>query len=357
MLSNVVFLPNWIGDLVMATPAIRGLREHWPSRRLVAVCKPYVAETLAGSDWFDDVIHFDAKGRREQRFANVLRRLHRERIDVAALLPNSFRVAMLAQLAGSQRIVGYARYFRDSLLTHRLYPKRDSRGGYKPTPIIDDYNAIVKRVGVPEPGHRLELFTTPHDESLADAAWTRLKLHRYQNVIGLNPGGAFGSSKHWPDDHFIELARDLARDGTTGVVVLCGPNERATAHKIASRANSDAIMSLADTPLSIGLTKAIVRRLDLLVTTDSGPRHFAAAFDRPVVSLFGPTHIEWTDTFFAKETHLQLDVPCGPCQQRICPLGHHKCMTDLTPRQVLTAAKRLLEHHDRHLSREQRNAG
>ena len=339
MMSNVVFLPNWIGDLVMATPAIRALREHWPSRRLIGVCKPYVAETLAGSDWFDELILFDAKGTRDQRFFKVLWKLQRETIDVAALFPNSFRVALLAQLAGCRRIVGFARYFRDSLLTHRLYPKRGSHGKLKPTPIIDDYNAIVERIGVPKPGHRLELFTTPHDEALADAVWTRLKLHRYAHVVGLNPGGAFGSSKHWPVEHFIELARDLVRDGSTGVVVLCGPSERATAHKIASRANHAAVTALADTPLSIGLTKAMVRRLDLLVTTDSGPRHFAAAFNRPVVSLFGPTHQEWTDTYFAQEIRLQLDVPCGPCQQRICPEGHHKCMTELTPRMVLAAAR------------------
>jgi ADP-heptose:LPS heptosyltransferase len=101
------------------------------------------------------------------------------------------------------------------------------------------------------------------------------------------------------------------------------------------------VISLADERLSLGLTKALVRRCALLVTTDSGPRHFAAAFDRPVVSLYGPTFIDWTRTYFAKEINLQKKVPCGPCQLRVCPTDH-ACMNLLTPQEVLAAAHRLL---------------
>jgi len=94
--------------------------------------------------------------------------------------------------------------------------------------------------------------------------------------------------------------------------------------------------------LSLGLTKACVKRSSLLVTTDSGPRHFAAAFNRPVVSLFGPTHIEWTDTFHPLETQLQKKLPCGPCQKRTCPIDH-RCMKQLEPQEVLAASMKLLD--------------
>jgi heptosyltransferase-2 len=114
------------------------------------------------------------------------------------------------------------------------------------------------------------------------------------------------------------------------------------ARQIADESRSPHVFPLSAVPLSLGLTKAVVRRCDLLVTTDSGPRHFAAAFDRPVVALFGPTHIEWTETYFAKEICLQKKLACGPCQQRVCPLGHHRCMRELTPAEVLAAAERLL---------------
>src|SRR6202011_2472421 len=99
------------------------------------------------------------------------------------------------------------------------------------------------------------------------------------------------------------------------------------------------VVSLADHELSIGLTKACVRRADLLITTDSGPRHFAAAFHRPVVTLFGPTHVAWTETYYPLALHLQKEVECGPCQRRVCPLGHHRCMRELTPAEVFAAVQ------------------
>jgi heptosyltransferase-2 len=130
------------------------------------------------------------------------------------------------------------------------------------------------------------------------------------------------------------------------VLVLCGPGERELAREIVRLTGSAQAHALADLAvdgvrLSLGLTKACVRRCDLLVTTDSGPRHFAAAFDRPVVTLFGPTHIGWTETYHPRAVHLQKQVECGPCQRRVCPLDH-RCMKQLTPAEVLAAAEGLL---------------
>ncbi len=89
-------------------------------------------------------------------------------------------------------------------------------------------------------------------------------------------------------------------------------------------------------------SKASVRRASLLVTTDSGPRHFAGPFGTPVLALFGPTHIGWTRTYHPLAVHLQHPVPCGPCQRPVCPEGHHRCMTELEPAVVFRAAARLL---------------
>ncbi len=339
-----LFLPNWIGDVVMATPAIRAVREYFPNAELIAVCKPYVGETLAASPWLDRTIFFGKGCPNEERFWNVARELRRQPIDAAVLFPNSFRAALIAKFGGCARLFGFARYGRDALLSKRLYAERGPQGRFLPMPAIDDYNRIVRLLGVPDPGHRMELFTTDADEHAADASWTRLNLQAFPRVIGLNPGGAFGSSKHWPTNYFAELARMLAAGGY-GVIVLCGPSEREIARDIATQAGVAGVVHLADSPLSLGLTKAIVRRLGCLITTDSGPRHFAAAFDRPVVSLFGPTHIGWTETYFSKAVHLQKPVPCGPCQLRVCPLDH-RCMTTLTPAEVFEATLKLLQTED-----------
>jgi heptosyltransferase-2 len=341
MRSIALFLPNWIGDVVMATPAIRAIREHFANASLVGVCKPYVAEVLSGSSWFTEIIPYDKHGSKPQRTWGAVSRLARFRPDAAVLFPNTFRSAALARLAGCRRVIGFARYFRDVLLTDRLYPARDRCGRLKPTPILDDYNRLARRLGVPDVGQQMELFTTPADEAAADAIWANARLNRFSHVIGLNPGGAFGAAKHWPTNHFVELARKLAEQGY-GVLALCGPAERESSRAIATSACHPNIVSLANNALSLGLTKACVRRLSLLVTTDSGPRHFAAAFGVPVVTLFGPTHIAWTETYFPQAIHLQKQLPCGPCQRRVCPLGHHRCMVELTPAEVITAVARLL---------------
>jgi len=271
----------------------------------------------------------------------VAAKLRQHQVDDAILFPNSFRTALIARLARCRRIIGFVRYGRGLLLTDRLYAKTDGGGRLVPSPAIDDYNRLARELGTPDPGFRMRLFTTKSDESSADMVWEKNGLNRYPRVVALNPGAAFGSAKHWSIDSFAQLARMLIQRMGCGVLVLCGPTEREMAQRIVEASRGPHTFSLHDVPLSLGLTKACVRKSDLLITTDSGPRHFAAAFDRPVVTLFGPTHIEWTETYYRKAAHLQKKVPCGPCQQRVCPLDH-RCMRELTPVEVYEAAERLL---------------
>jgi heptosyltransferase-2 len=344
-----VFLPNWVGDAVMATPAVRALREHFAGAHLTAVLRPYVAGVLEGNPWFDEQILLDRRGPWSRRWPAVAWTLRRTRCDLAVLFPNSFRSALVAWLAGCKKRIGFARYARGLLLTQRLQPHHDERGKRVPYPAIDDYNRLAEAAGCPRPSYRMELFTTPDDEARAEEIWRRTGLGRFHEVVCLNPGAAFGAAKHWPVTHFAELARTLATERGCGVLVLCGPTEREMARAIGYAANHPAVVTLADAPLSLGLTKACIRRADLLVTTDSGPRHFAAAFDRPVVTLFGPTHIAWTETYYPRAVHLQKAVPCGPCQQRVCPLDH-RCMTTLTPGEVFAASVALLERQEKRTS-------
>jgi heptosyltransferase-2 len=341
-MNLAVFLPNWIGDAVMATPAVRALRQHFQRDRLVGVARPYVASVLEGGDWFDELLPAprDLRG-----VGAVARRLRQLRPDVAVLLPNTVRSALIAWLGGCRRRIGI---FRDPvrrvLLTDALAPPRDGAGRVIPSPVLDDYNRLAEAAGCPPPGHRMELFTTPADEAAADAVWRRAGFGPGREVICLNPGAAFGPAKQWPAEYFAELARALARGRGCGMLVLCGPTERDLARRIAAAAGDVAVAALSADgmpQLSLGLTKAAVRRCDLLVTTDSGPRHFAAAFGRPVVTLFGPTHVAWTETYYRRAIHLQKRVDCGPCQRRVCPLDH-RCMTQLVPAEVAVATERLL---------------
>jgi len=339
-----LMLPNWIGDVVMATPAIRAIRTAYPKAELLGIGRPYVQSVLDANPWFDEMISVEQRG-----FAaavSVGLRLRRRKIDMAVLFPNSFRSALIARIAGCAQRIGFSRYGRAMLLTDRLHHVRDGRGRWRPTSILRDYNCLARKAGATECSDRMQLFTTGIDESLAEEVWQRAGFDRGQDVVCLNPGAAFGSSKLWPAEHFAALARRLVRERSINVLILCGPAERDLARQIAHRAAAPQIHTLADEPVSIGLTKACIRRSALLVSTDSGPRHFAAAFNRPVVALFGPTHIEWTQTFHPLETQMQVRVPCGPCQQRICPTDQ-RCMRELQPNDVYDAAIQLLDRDSR----------
>ncbi len=335
-----LFLPNWVGDAVMATPAIHALRRRYPDARFLGVLKPYVAGVLDGSPWFDDLVFADKNGGPSRGTLAVARQLLAENVDLAVLFTNTFRSALAAWMGRCKRRIGYARRGRSWLLTDALDPVRDAAGRITPSPALDSYNRLAELAGA-APDRQLRLETTPKQEEAASRVWQRTGLDRCREVICLNPGAAFGASKHWSVLSFANLARRLARERGCGVLVLCGPSERRMARDIVAEAGVSGVCSLADIPLSLGLTMACVRRADLLVTTDSGPRHFAAAFGTPVVTLFGPTHISWTETYFEKAIHLQKKVDCGPCQKRICPLDH-RCMTLLTPDEVFAAAQGLL---------------
>jgi heptosyltransferase-2 len=349
----IVFCPNLIGDTVMATPAIRALRRQYADATLVGVIKPHVAPTLGGSSWFDELIHFDPRSKDPSvRTAAVLKRLRSPRSDLAVLLPNSMRSALVAWMAGAKRRIGYGRGGRALLLTDHLPTQFDAKGKRLPVPIVESYLDIVRRLGCPVDSLRTELFTTEADEAAADLAWSALGLepgqgprrerNRSRPVVCLNTGGAYGPAKSWPTEYFAVLARRLAEESGASVLAVCGPSERDAAREIAARAAHPQVVSLADQPLSIGLSKACVRRSNLLITTDSGPRHFAAAFNVPVLTLFGPTHIAWTRTYHPHAAHLFHPVECGPCQLPTCPLGHHRCMRELTPDRVFDAAQRFL---------------
>jgi heptosyltransferase-2 len=343
-MNIAISLPNWIGDVVMTTPALSALRAKYAGAKFVGVMRHYVAGVLEGGNWFERTLLID--GPDGHGFFAAARELRREKIDLAVLFPNSFRSAAMAWLGGCKRIVGYARDWRTLLITDRLKPLRGADGRFTPSPVIDAYNRLAEHVGCPRPGYQMKLYTTEADEEAGERVWRKFDLHRANPVVALNPGAAYGSAKHWPVEHFAELARRLIDERGAAVLVLCGPAEREIARQVVSNAQRRAACGLADETLSLGLLKALIRRIDLLITTDSGPRHFAAAFDRPVISLFGPTHIAWTETYFAKAVHKQVAVECGPCQLRVCPLDH-RCMKLLTPGEVFDTASVLLARYPR----------
>lgn len=336
-MNLAVFLPNWIGDVVMATPVLRALRRRYADARIIGVMRPYVADVLAGSPWLDEHVFYNPKSPEKQLQSRAaigqLRRFHP---DMAVLLTNSFRTALFARLAGAKRRVGYVRYLRGLLLTDKLAPPRDERGKLLRAPMVNYYLQLALAAGCEPESPELEFFTTAEDRQRADELWQSLGLS--QGVVVMNSSGAFGGAKLWPTESFSVLARMVAATLDHDVLVICGPSERDAAREIVRTANHPRVFSLAEQELSLGLSKECVRRARLMVTTDSGPRHFAAAFGVPLVSLFGPTPPVWGDNPTVQEQQLMVnELDCLGCHKRLCPLGHHRCMKDLRPESVYQA--------------------
>jgi lipopolysaccharide heptosyltransferase II len=340
-----IFLPNWIGDVVMATPALRAIRKHvGPQTHVVGIMRPYVAKVLAGNAWLDEVVLYKKQtdcpefGQRA-----VQRTLRAARLDRIVLLTNSMRTAWMAWRSGARERIGYGGNWRSWLLTHPLRLPREVVSGV-PLATIDSYLYLASSLGCPLEPPRMELATTPTDEQAADAVWQELDLPSGEKVVVFNSGGAFGLAKDWPAEYFASLARRIVAELDCHVLVNCGPAERDTARDIAVRADDRRVVSLADVAeLPLGLSKACIRRGRMLVSTDSGPRFFGIAFGKPVVTLFGPTAPQATRTHYDRETCLSLSLDCQPCMKPVCPLVHHRCMRDLSVDRVFAA---VAEHLD-----------
>lgn len=338
-----VFLPNWVGDVVMATPTLRALRRHFHDQtQIVGILRPHLRDLLAGTQWLDQLWPFDPKsgdpalGRRA-----LLRQMRGHRFDLAVLLTNSFHTAALAWLGGARRRLGYARGGRSFLLTDKLHPQREGRE-YRPVPMVDYYLALASAAGCPSESPQLELATTDAEERLADSVWQSLGLSDSRPVIAINSGAAYGGAKRWPPEHAAELARLIVDRLDHDVLIVCGPQERDTAREIAQRAERTGVVSLADQPIGLGLTKACLKRCRLLVATDSGPRHVAAAFGRAVVTLLGPTSPVWIANPTVRGPMLRVELDCLECARRECPQNHGRCMSELRPEMVLAAVEKTL---------------
>lgn len=337
----LVVLPNWVGDVVLATPVLAALRAHFAAGRITYLLRPYVQEIVDGGGWHDALIHWPA-GRgpmRETRTLRMARRLREERFDLALLLTNSFRSAVVAWRAGVRRRIGYARQARGWLLTDRLRPQKQ-HGEFVPSPVLPYYVALVERAGCQVPDRNVRLGITPPQERAGRDLLRAYGLDDGRPYALVNPGAAFGAAKCWLPERFAEVCDRLRAEHDLRPVLVGAPHEAPLMRRIAELARTTPVCC-DHPPTTLGSLKVLARRAALLVCNDTGPRHYGAAFGIPTVTIFGPTHQAWTDTDYGGETKLQTPVECGPCQLKTCPIDH-RCMTGLTTDMVMQAVRELL---------------
>ncbi len=345
MKKVAVFLPNWVGDAVMATPTLRALRTGLGRNvSLIGIGKPAVTAVLEGNTWLNELWTF--KPRSSAKFPGrraITWRMRKEKIDTAILMPNSLAVAVMGWLGGARHRIGYARDGRSAFLTQRLQAPRSGRR-WRAIPAVDYYLGLADALGCLTHDRHMELSLTSHDKQQYLNLLTQWNWDPSKPTIVINNGGAYGGAKLWPQENVTQLAQRLASEKNQQVLLHCGPDEKEAANQTANQINSPLVRSMGTLDsLPLGLSKAVLAKASVVISTDSGPRHIAVAFNRPVISLFGPTDVAWTTTYNIAESVMEEQLPCRACWKRECPLGHHRCMTDIKVEKIYHETLRRLQ--------------
>jgi heptosyltransferase II len=323
--KSLVIAPQWIGDAVMTEPLLRRL--HARGERLTVGALPWVAPVYRAMPQVVDVIEFPfAHGGLQLKARRSIAKQVEGRFDTAYVLPNSLKSALLPFLASIPRRVGYLGEARVGLLTHRLKNPRT-----KP-PMVAFYSALSgEKEGLDNDRPQLQIAPARIDATLKLFA---LPMGGYYVFA---PGAEYGPAKRWPVIHFAELAKSLAHP----VVLLGSAKEANLCAEIAQVAGEGKCLDLAGkTPLEQAF--ALIAGSRAMVSNDSGLMHVAAAFGVPQVAVFGsssplhtpPLNAKAQVVWLKEDAGYQPPLDCAPCFERECPLGHTRCLVDVTPERV-----------------------
>ena len=310
----------------MTEPLLRRLQAR--GERLTVGALPWVAPVYRAMPQVQEVIEFPFRhGGLQWRARRTLAKQLDGRFDTAYVLPNSIKSALLPFLSGIPKRVGYLGEARVGLLTHRLKNPKD-----KP-PMVAFYSALSGDVqGLEQDRPRLKLAPAQVGAALARHAL------QAEGYVVFAPGAEYGPAKRWPAIHFAELARSLDRPA----VLLGSGKEAPLCEEIAQAAGGGHCVNLAGRT-SLLEAFALIAGAGTVVSNDSGLMHVAAAFGVPQVALFGsssPLHTPPLNerarvVWLKQDPGYQPPLDCAPCFARECPLGHTRCLVDITPERVV----------------------
>lgn len=334
----VLRAPNWVGDVVMATPVLEAALRDGRFERVTILLRAHLAPILSSGPC-EGRVHAIAAG------ADETAELRSLGADAVLLLTNSAGAAWRAWRAGVPVRAGSALHGRGLFLTHRVVPP--TRWGRRvPVPTAHLLRDVAGLLGIMVPSLHPRLHLSEATRAATRAMLLRAGWREGEPYVLCAAGAAFGSSKLWPPERFAAALDGLhERRGLVGVVTG-GPGEEALIEAVAKAARHP-VVSLAGEPRDLATLKALVAGARLLLVGDSGPRWYAAAFDVPCVTVMGPNVPELTASSLEWcEIVRKTDLECSPCAKKICPLGHHRCMRDLPHEWVVEAAERLLERKE-----------
>lgn len=337
----LVRAPNWVGDAIMAIPALEALRRAFPDGEIVVLARPAVADLYRGQKWTDRVLEFDFLGRHRGWFGRerLAAELRRERFGIALLLQNAFEAAWLAWRARIPERVGYAREGRSLLLTKAIpVPSRQALGEMHESRY---FLKLLQHAGWTEPAAeilqvRLEVTQATRDAAERALAQAGARPNSWRCAVA--PGASYGAAKCWLPERFAAVADRLISQLDADVVLFGTPGETEIAERIVAAMKHRAISLVGKT--AIRDLPAMLAVCSAFVGNDSGAMHVAAAVGLPVIGIFGPTDPVRTAPLTSQFTLIHEPVSCSPCFLRTCPIDH-RCMTRIQADRVFEAAQEL----------------
>ena len=333
--SNVhrilVRTPNWIGDAVMTTPAMAAIRYTFPDTEISVLAKPAIAELFQSHPACDRIIIFDKSNGHKgiKGLWRLTRELKQLQFDIAILMQNAFQAAAITFLAGIPIRAGYRTDGRRWLLNYGVPVGSKERQLHH----VDYYFNMVKALGIMGPSKHLTLECTKQE-----FAWSQ-DIFGQQKYAVIAPGATYGSAKKWKPERFAAVADSLGSQFDLKIVFIGDQGDQATGNQVTAQMQSQPINLIGKT--SVRQMLAIISNSRLMVTNDSGPMHVAAAFNTPLIAIFGPTDRQTTSPQSKNARMVYQPLDCVPCLRRHCPTDH-ACMEAVTVDEVLTAANKLM---------------
>lgn len=332
--------PNWVGDAVLAIPAMKAVRALFPDAEITLFVRPFVAGLYAAAPFIDKVWS-EAKPSSLADWIRITRDIRNRRFDMALLLPNSFESALMMLLGGVPQRVGYATEGRQWLLTNAVTAASKSSHQmqyylYLVKVISATWRSASPRVESPS----IEIEATAQERNTARRLLAREGIPIEAPFLVLSPGAAYGTAKRWHEDRFATVAETLARELGFYVAVIGSEMEQPIAARICERTVCATAILAGKTSLETLI--GVLAESSLIITNDSGPMHIAAALGVPTVAIFGSTDETVTGPYGLRTRIVKHPVECSPCLLRHCPIDH-RCMNGITVDEVCRAARELVE--------------
>jgi heptosyltransferase-2 len=321
-----------VGDAVLAIPAIKSIREHFPQAEITVMVRPWVAGLFTSAPFIDKVWS-EPKPSGLSDWTRIARSIRAGGFELALLLPNSFESALMMFLARVPQRVGYATDARSWMLTNSVKPAGGARHQ------VYYYLDLVKIVAAGSTQPSIEISATAEERAEARSLLRAEGITPGAPFLVLNPGAAYGSAKRWDAERFALVADTLSRELQVSVVLIGSEAERGVAEEVRSQIAGKTVVLNGKTSLETLI--GVLSESSLVITNDSGPMHIAAALGVPTVAIFGSTDEKVTAPCGARTRIVKRDVECSPCLLRECPIDH-RCMTGVKVEDVCRAARELV---------------